>query len=56
MQIARNEGIHRVNAEILSENAPMVALAKHFHFELVRGEDLSTLTATLRLNSFGPAE
>lgn len=56
VQIARNEGIQCVNAEILSENAPMVALAKRFHFQLVRGEDLSTLTATLRLNASGPAE
>ena len=49
VQIARGEGIQRISAEILSENAAMLALAKRFHFELVRDEDPRSLTASLAL-------
>jgi acetyltransferase len=49
VQIARSEGIQRISAEILSENAAMLALAKHFHFELIRGEDPRSLKASLAL-------
>jgi acetyltransferase len=51
IEIAKREGIRRIKAEILSENAAMVKLAKHFHFNCVRGEDLASLTATLNLES-----
>jgi acetyltransferase len=51
IEIAQREGIERISAEILSGNAPMVALATHFHFELVPDEDLKSLSATLRLDS-----
>jgi acetyltransferase len=55
IEIARCEGIGRIQAEILSENASMVALAKHFHFRFVRDADLRSLTATLTLDSPLPA-
>ena len=50
IHVARAEKIHRVVAHILSENAPMAALAKHFHFDCVRDEDGPSLTATLILD------
>lgn len=50
IHVARVEKIHRVVAHILSENAPMVALAKHFRFDCVRDEDGLSLTATLILD------
>jgi acetyltransferase len=50
LQIARTEKIRRVEAHILWENTPMLALAKHFHFECVPDEDQSSLTATLHLD------
>jgi len=56
VQIARTEGIQRIHAEILSENAPMIALAKRFQFQLVRDEYLKSLTATLSLDSSRPAK
>jgi acetyltransferase len=51
IEVAKGEGIRRIKAEILSENTAMVKLAKHFHFDCVRGDDLQSLTATLHLNS-----
>jgi acetyltransferase len=51
IEIAESEGIHRIKAEILSENAAMVKLAKHFHFSSVRSEDPHSLIATLDLKS-----
>jgi acetyltransferase len=51
INIARNEGIRRIKAEILSENAAMVNLAKHFHFTCVRGADPQSLIATLNLDT-----
>lgn len=53
VEIARSEGIRVIKAEILSENAAMLALAKRFHFKLVRGEDPMSLAATLSLDSSG---
>jgi len=50
IEIAKAEGIDRIKAEILSENAAMVALAKHFHFHFVRDEDLRAMTARLALS------
>lgn len=55
IEIARCEGIRRIKADILSENASMVALAKHFNFDFVRDENESSLTATLSLDSPPPA-
>jgi acetyltransferase len=52
--IARCEGIGSIKADILSENASMVALAKHFHFRFVRDADLRSVTATLSLDSPPP--
>ena len=51
IEIARCEGIRRIEADILSENASMVALAKYFHFHFVRDKDLRSVTATLNLDS-----
>jgi len=51
IEIARGEGIERIKAAILSENAAMMALAKHFHFRFVRDADLRSMTATLNLDS-----
>ena len=51
IEIAESEGIHRIKAEILSENAAMVKLAKHFHFSSVNSEDPHSLIATLDLKS-----
>jgi len=51
IEIAESEGIRRIKAEILSENAAMVKLAKHFHFSCVRSDDPQSLTATLDLDS-----
>jgi acetyltransferase len=53
IEIARSEGIHCIRAEVLCENASMLALAKHFHFSFVRTEDPASLTATLSFA--GPA-
>jgi acetyltransferase len=51
LQVARTEKIRRIEAHILSENAPMLALAKHFHFDCVPDKkDLASLTATLNLD------
>src|SRR5215471_2354289 len=55
LEIARNEGIQQIKAEILSENAAMLALAKLFHFKLVPDDDLRSLTATLDLEPSVPA-
>jgi acetyltransferase len=55
IEIARCEGIGHIRANILSENAAMIALAKHFHFRFVRDADLRSMTATLHLDSFPPA-
>jgi acetyltransferase len=55
IEIARCEGIRSIKADILSENASMVALAKHFHFRFVRDADLRSMTATLHLDSSSPA-
>jgi acetyltransferase len=56
IEIARCEGIGRIKAEILSENAIMMVLAKHFHFAIVREEDPTSLTATLALDRVRPAK
>jgi len=53
IEIAESEGIRRIQAEILSENAAMVKLAKHFHFSCVPSENPQSLTATLQLESHG---
>ena len=50
IEIARCEGIGSIKAAILSENASMVGLAKHFHFRVVRDADLRSMTATLDLD------
>jgi len=50
IEIAEKEGIGRIKMDVLAENAPMVALAKHFHFNFVRDGDLKSQTATLSLN------
>ena len=49
LQIARAEEIQRIEAHILAENPPMIALAKRFHFDCVSDEDTASLTATLDL-------
>jgi acetyltransferase len=50
IQIARAEKIHTIVAHILTENAPMLALARHFHFTSVPGSDPTSHTATLTLD------
>lgn len=49
IDVARNEGLQELEANILSENLAMCALAKHFGFVLHNSEDPSVLTGTLRL-------
>ena len=55
IEIAKTEGLRCIRAEILSENACMLALARHFHFSFVRTEDPRSLTAILTLDSSRPA-
>ena len=50
LEIAKSEGIERIQADILSENTAMVALAKHFHFSFARDEDPRSLVASLVLS------
>jgi acetyltransferase len=50
IQIARAEKIHTIVAHILTENAPMLALARHFHFTSVPGSDPTSHTAVLTLD------
>jgi acetyltransferase len=50
IQIARTEKIHTIVAHILSENAPMLALARHFHFTSVPGSDPTSHIAILTLD------
>jgi acetyltransferase len=50
IQIARAEKIHTIVAHMLTENAPMVALAHHFHFTSVHGSDPTSHTAILTLD------
>ena len=50
IQIARAEKIHTIVAHILTENAPMLALARHFHFTSVPGSDPTSHTAILTLD------
>jgi acetyltransferase len=47
--VAQSEGISCIKADILSENASMMALVKRFHFEFVSDKDLRSVTATLTL-------
>jgi acetyltransferase len=48
--LACRERFRRIIALILSENAPMLALARRLHFAVARGEDPLSLMATLDLN------
>jgi hypothetical protein len=50
VQYTRTEYMQKLWDEILSENAAMVAVAKHFHFHFVRDEDLRSMTARLALS------
>ncbi|HMD08700.1 MAG TPA: bifunctional acetate--CoA ligase family protein/GNAT family N-acetyltransferase [Candidatus Acidoferrum sp.] len=50
IQIARAEKIHTIVAHILSENIPMLALARRFHFTSVPGSDPASHTAVLILD------
>jgi acetyltransferase len=49
IDIARREKIKRIIAHILTQNVGMLALAKHFHFELTRDEDPLSHLAILNL-------
>ncbi|HYL62745.1 MAG TPA: bifunctional acetate--CoA ligase family protein/GNAT family N-acetyltransferase [Candidatus Methylomirabilis sp.] len=49
--VARKERVHRVLAHILAENAAMIALARHFHFQIVREDDPSSLIAVLAIDN-----
>ncbi len=50
IQIARAEKIHTIVAHILTENAPMLALARRFHFTSVPTSDPASHTALLHLD------
>ena len=50
IDIARAEKIPAIVAHILTQNAPMLALARRFHFTSAPGDDPSTQTAVLQLN------
>lgn len=49
IQIARTEKVRSIVAHILSENAPMLALARRFHFEPVAGNEAGSQVAVLKL-------
>jgi L-amino acid N-acyltransferase YncA len=49
IQIARTEKMRSIVAHILSENAPMLALARRFHFEPVPGNETGSQVAVLKL-------
>ena len=49
IDIARAEKIPAIVAHILSQNAPMLALARRFHFTSSPADDPSSLTAVLHL-------
>jgi acetyltransferase len=49
IEIARAERIRRIVASVLSGNRAMIALAKHFQFEIGPDEDPDCLMATLSL-------
>ncbi|HTQ62486.1 MAG TPA: bifunctional acetate--CoA ligase family protein/GNAT family N-acetyltransferase [Candidatus Solibacter sp.] len=49
IEIARAEKIHTIVAHILSENRPMLALARRFHFTHSPSDDPSSQTAILHL-------
>ncbi len=49
IEIARREGFRRIAAIMLSENVAMLALVRHLHFAIARGEDPQSFTATLDL-------
>ncbi|MGC2528482.1 MAG: acetate--CoA ligase family protein, partial [Candidatus Acidiferrum sp.] len=49
IDIARAEKIPAIVAHILSENAPMLALARRFHFTSSPSTDSSSLTVILHL-------
>jgi acetyltransferase len=55
IEIARAEHVHRIVAHILSQNRPMLALAKHFHFQLVPDDDPLSLLGVLHLDGLPPA-
>jgi acetyltransferase len=48
--LARHEEIRCIQADILSENKAMLALAKHFHFQLVPDTDLKSFAASLNID------
>ena len=52
--IAEKEGIRCIQADILPENKAMLALAKHFHFNLTPDEDLKSIAASLSVTSHDP--
>jgi RimJ/RimL family protein N-acetyltransferase len=47
IDIARAEKIHTIVAHILTQNAPMLALARRFHFIPAPGRDPNSHTAIL---------
>ncbi len=49
IQIARDEKVSRVSAEMLPDNLAMQAITKHFGFRMLAGEDLSSMRAYLDL-------
>jgi acetyltransferase len=50
IDIARTEKIHTIVAHILTQNAPMLALARRFHFTSTPGRDPNSQTAVLHLD------
>jgi acetyltransferase len=49
IEVARREGLRRIVAFILHENAAMLALARRFHFAIAPGQDPLSYAATLEL-------
>jgi len=49
VQIARDEGLARVSAEMLTDNVAMQVIMKHFGFRVRAGEDLTSVRAFLDL-------
>lgn len=53
IEIARNEGLREIVADILPENVAMRALANRFHFEVREAGGVGMLVATLDLTKTG---
>jgi acetyltransferase len=54
IEMARAEKVQHIVAHILGENVSMLAMARHFHFELAEDDDPGSLLAILDLGKDPP--